>query len=360
MLIFRYFTREVLTTLMATLVVLLVIFVSNQFVHYLNDAAEGKITPQSVFELMTIQVPLFIGFLLPLSFYLGILLVVGRLCTDHELIALYSCGFSRAQLRRIVVVIALFVMGVSAWMMLWVEPKMEWQRARIISQAVSSSTLDKIQPGRFQLLGKNTGNTFYASDVNDNHTVMGNVVFAQSQKNTDLTQPVSWDIVSAQTANEIHLPENGQFLVFNKGYRYIGVPGQLDFRVVHFDRYDLRLSTNETDFSTRTETLPTMQLYAKRNQDPGNAAELHWRIGLPISALILALIALALSEVNPRSGKFARLFPAIVIYIVYSNLLIMGRAWIQKGVVSQAMGLWWVHGIFFVLALILLMATARR
>lgn len=360
MLIFRYLSREILATVVATAVILLVIFISNEFVHYLNTAAEGQITPTAVFKLMSIQVPLLMGFLLPLSYFLGVLLVVGRLCADHELIALYSCGFSRAQLLRIVIFLGFAVTIVVAWLMLSIEPKMQLQRARIIANAAESATLEKILPGRFQQLINNQTETFYARQVSDDHKQMLDVLFANSQKSVEHPGQQEWDIVSARSANEVMHKNNGQFLVFNNGYRYIGVPGQLDYRKIHFGKYELRVLMPDVFPDRRIETLATSVLWAGQHSNLNMAGELQWRLALPISVMILALLAFPLSEVNPRSGKFARFLPAILIYIVYANLMIMARAWLVKGVIPPSFGIWWVHGIFLSLALAMLFFQAIK
>lgn len=361
MLIFRYLAREILATVVATMVVLLVIFISNEFVHYLNTAAAGQITPTAVFKLMSIQVPLLMGFLLPLSYFLGVLLVVGRLCSDHELIAMYSCGFSRGQLLRIVLTLGLMVALVVAWLMLSIEPKMQLQRARIIINAAQTASLEKILPGRFQQLSNNQTKTFYARQVSEDHKQMLDVLFADSHPSAAHPGEKEWDIVSARSANQITQKDNGQFLVFNNGYRYIGVPGQLDYRKIHFGKYELRIaSPADLHLNQRTETLPTMVLWRGQNSNLDMASELQWRFALPLSVIILALLAFPLSEVNPRSGKFARIIPAILIYIVYANLMLMARSWIVKGTITPQIGIWWVHAVFLVLALIMLFAQAIK
>ena len=74
---------------------------------------------------------------------------------------------------------------------------------------------------------------------------------------------------------------------------------------------------------------------------------------MPISVILFTLLAFPLSEVKPRSGKFARLFPAILIYIGYADLMFLGRAWIQRGALDPALGLWWIHGLALVLGIVL-------
>ncbi len=360
MVIFRYLSREVIAAMLATVIVLLIIFISNQFVHYLNDAAQGKITTQSVFELMSIQVPLLLGFLLPLSWYLAILLTIGRWCADHELIALFSCGYSRAHLLRTIVLVSVVMTLVVGWLMLYVESRMQVQRAEILKRAVSSASLNKISAGRFQTLGSGSGKVFYTEHVSDNHAKMRNVLFVESQPSQTYANQLQWDIVSADTAYEAPYNNDGNFLIFENGNRYIGVPGELDYKKIHFKRYGLRLNVANLTIGLDVPLMTTTELLALQYKNNFAAAELQWRIAMPISLLILTLLAIPLSEVNPRSGKFGRFLPAILLYIVYANLMLMTRAWIQKGIIAPWLGMWWVHGLFLLLAIILIIWRFKK
>lgn len=349
MIIFRYLSREVLSTLLAATLILLIIFITNEFVHYLNDAADGKITLKAVMEVMTLQVPLLLGYLLPLSLFLGLLLTLGRFYVDHEMVVLSACGMSRLQLINMIMAIAIVITGIVAWLMLSVEPKMQWYRAKILSDAVISGSLEKIIPGRFQLLG-NDGKVFYSS-LSGAHESMTQVFLADKQNSSG--QP-RWDVVSAESAKQFPVAGNGQFVLFKKGFRYLGAPSQLKYDVIQFDEYGIRLNQEMSDLSGRYDAMPTERLWRFSRKDKKAAAELQWRIAMPLSVLAFALLAIPLSHVNPRQGKFAQLLPAILIYIVYANLLFIGRSWLEKGVTSKRLGLWWIDLLVFLLALFLL------
>ena len=355
MIIFRYLCKEIFATLLATILILLIIFITNQFVHYLNDAAAGKITTRAVMEVMTLQVPMLLGYLLPLSLFLGILLTLGRFYVDHEMVVLTACGVSRAQFVGMIMLMATLVTGIVAWLMLSVEPKMQWYQGKILQDAVAQASLDKVLPGRFQPLGKN-GRVFYAGKVAGSEEEMGkkmgNVLLAQRTMTKNHQE--SWDLVAAEQANEFMTSEDGRFILFKKGVRYIGVPGERQYHVTSFDVYGIRMGKPVADLSGRTEAMPTTKLWHVRRTNKKAASELQWRLAMPLSVLVFALLALPLSYVNPRKGKFAQMLPAILIYIAYADLLFVGRAWIEKGVVSPDMGLWWVHGVVLLLALILL------
>jgi lipopolysaccharide export system permease protein len=69
--------------------------------------------------------------------------------------------------------------------------------------------------------------------------------------------------------------------------------------------------------------------------------------------LILTLLAIPLSELEPRQGRYARVGLVILIFFIYSNLLSAARTWLEKGVVSPQLGLWWPHLLALGLAIIL-------
>ncbi len=96
------------------------------------------------------------------------------------------------------------------------------------------------------------------------------------------------------------------------------------------------------------ETFSTFDLL-KKYADPNAAAELQWRLSIPLSALLLALLALPLSSVSPRQGRYSQVFPAILIYVIYVNLLFVARNWVEQKTVPVSVGIWWVHGVFLLL-----------
>lgn len=346
-----------MVALSATILILLIIFITNQFVHYLNDAANGKITVQAVMEVMSLQIPLLLGYLLPLSFFLGTLLTLGRFYVDHEMVVLSASGVSQAWFVSVVMCLAMVMMALVASLMLWVEPKMQWYQGKILTRAVTMASLEKVLPGRFQSLGEDNS-VFYAARAGEHHQWMEDVLFATrtvTQKGRE-----SWDLVVADFASEMTTPSGSRFIVFKRGARYVGIPGALNYQVTHFDEYGIRLKVPTSDVSRRIEAMPTSRLWSLHDTNVRAASELQWRLAMPLSVFVLGLLAVPLSYANPRKGKFARLLPAILIYIVYVDFLFVGRAWIEKGKMHPAWGLWWVHGAVFLLALLLLLYQQRE
>jgi len=333
----RYLHREVYQTMLVTTVVLLVIFIANQFIRYLGDAAIGRMTAESVVKMMSIQIPLLAGFMLPLGFYLGILLGFGRLYADSEMTILFGSGVSQRQLLGFGFIAAMVVSAVVAVLMLWVEPNMAWHRDHILAEAAAANPFQKVVPGQFQELAGRW--VFYVTDISRDHKQMKQV-FAATTPSRKNSAPLN--VVLADTAMSVH-QNHSDYIEFANGNRYLGLPGQADYQRLQFEKYGVRIPTREVAMRRLSEFLPTSVLWHEQWEDPVAAGELHWRLAMPISVLVLTLVAVPLSQVRPRQGRFAALVPAMLIYIVYIDLLMMGQTWMEKNLIGPIVGLWWVH-----------------
>lgn len=343
--------------MLATTLLLLVIFVTNQSVQFLQRAAQGLLPATQVLQVIALQLPLLLGYLLPLGLYFGVLLTLGRLYLDSEMTVLSACGMSRAKLTRIVFIIAVCVAACVAWLMAEVVPKAQGDVNIIMNNALVTASVSQIIPGRFMIFGKKSGMpiTFYATSV-ENHTILNNVFMARKIKKLPDVSAEKWDVIVAKSAAEKKEgAKKGRFLVFNHGYRYSGVPGENEYRVMHFNQYAIRMTTNEPPHPNAVQYYSISKLRALYFHDPDAAAELQWRLAMPIATIIFALLAVPLSEVRPRYGKFTQLIPAVIIYVAYADLIFLSRAWIQSGRLSPEWGMWWVHGLALLLALLLML-----
>jgi lipopolysaccharide export system permease protein len=137
-------------------------------------------------------------------------------------------------------------------------------------------------------------------------------------------------------------------LVLLNGTRYEGTPGQQDYRIVEFDRYAMRMdSVAAKQALPNLRAMTTPQLW--KNPTTWNLSELEWRLGLPISAAILALLAIPLSFVNPRVGRSLNLITAIVLYMLYSNMISVTNAWVGQGKMAPGVGLWGIHALMLLI-----------
>ena len=120
MIIFRYLTREILTTMAAVAGVLLLVIMGNRFISYFTDVAQGDFPARLLGTLMLYQLPNFMQLLLPLAFFLAILLAYGQLYLNSEITVLAACGVSPRKLLHVALwpaaVVALLVGVCSLWL----------------------------------------------------------------------------------------------------------------------------------------------------------------------------------------------------------------------------------------------------
>ncbi len=352
--IIRYLNREIINTMLVITAVLLAIFICNQFVRYLGDAAMGRMTAQSVLQMMSIQIPLLTGFMMPLGYYLGVLISYGRLYSNNEMIALFAVGFSRVQLLGVTMLGAALVATLVAVIMMCIEPRMAYYREHILAEAVAASPLQKMTPGRFQMIAGRY--VVYAEKMSRGRDQLENVFAAEMP---DKNASAEWGVMAAQSAKQVVSPKTHEdFVEFQRGFRYQGNPGDHDFQIVGFDHYGVRMPAPKLAIKREESYLSTSELWKERRTNRLADAELQWRISMPLSVFLFALVAVPLSRVNPRQGRFAQLLPAVMIYIVYIDLLFVSQSWVKHGRLSSAIGLWWVHILLLILGAVLFLQHA--
>jgi lipopolysaccharide export system permease protein len=90
------------------------------------------------------------------------------------------------------------------------------------------------------------------------------------------------------------------------------------------------------------------------SDEPEQIAELQWRLSIPLATVLLALLAVPLSKSQPREGRYGRITIGLLVFIIYFNMLSAAKAWIERGDIAPALGLWWVHGALLLLTVLLL------
>ncbi len=342
--------------MLASTIILLVIFITNQSLQFLQRAAMGQVPATELLHLIALQIPLLLGYLLPLGLYFGVLLTITRFYQSSEITVLSACGVSQAQITGMILTIALFVALIVAWLMAVIVPQAQGDINEIINKGAATASVEQVIPGRFIVFGK-SGNSvvFYASRVK-NHSVLHGVFLAKQIKSADNTHPAKWGIIVAKTASEKKIPgQSGRYLVFNDGYRYTGTPGEKNYHVLKFKEYEARLFFNQPPRINAAQYYSIAKLWSLSPQHKDAAAELQWRLAMPISTIVFSLLAIPLCVVRPRYGKFTHLLPAILIYMGYGDLIFLTRAWISTGEISPALGMWWVHGSALLLTILLML-----
>lgn len=335
--------RELTSTAFATFLVLVGIVLTTQLVRLLGQAASGSITSTSVIALLGFTALSYLPTLLSLTLFIAALMTISRAYRDSEMVVWFACGLSLARWIRpvltfalpLVLTIAVLALGLSPWAAGRAEDFRKIMDSRDDASALS--------PGVFRE-SRQSDRVYFVEEVSGTENLVANVFISSTQHGK---QGV---MVARRGFQEMH--DNGdRFLVMLNGYRYEGEPGRADFKIYEFERYAVRIETREATRAPSVKSAATLDLV--RQPERRNLGELSWRVGLPISAFILALLAIPLSFVNPRAGRSINLVVAVLIYMVYSNLLSVMQASIAQSRLSFASGLLAIHAVMLILLLLL-------
>ncbi len=336
MIIERYLYREVTTTFLGVFGVLLLIFVSHRFVQYLTGAAAGELASDLLLELLAAKVVANLVLILPLAYFVSVLLAFGRLYADSEVTAMTAGGLGLGRLVAAVAVLSALFTGFGLVLGLLVTPAAHSLGDSIESRAQEASDITGIAGGRFKEFGGGE-RVFYAEEISDERTRLRHVFVHMK----DAERPFL--LMAASGYQTLDEATGDRFLVMVDGHSYEGAPGEADLVVTRFREYGVRIEDNPAGREGRgIEQVPTAELAAMAG--PRAAAELQWRLSLPLSMMLLGPLGLLLARTSPREGRFARVLSGIVIYFIYNNLMGVARELVRRGELPPEVGLWAAHG----------------
>ena len=340
----RSLIREFSLIAIAVVGVLLAIILTRLLILMLGKAATGDVLPEAVLGLIAFGILTNLPVLLGISVFIAVLLALTRSYRDSEMTVWFSSGLSIAAWVKPVLQFALPVAVICGLLSLVLSPWSQAQSVEYQRLLESRDEVSAVTPGIFRE-SKSADRVFFVDKLSEGDDVVNNV-FVQSTQNNRM------GVMVAQRGY-IETAENGdRFVILLNGRRYEGTPGTLDYRTVDFERYALRIEPREAKRKAPSnKSLSTFDLLSESK--PEQIAELHWRIALPLAVIIMALFAIPLSFVNPRSGRSWNLILAVLVYVLYSNLLSIFQAWTAQGKIAGWLGLWPVHGAMIVILALL-------
>lgn len=354
----RAVRREFVHAAAGISVALLAILTSTQLIRLLNDAAGGRIVPEAVLILLGFAALNFLPVLLSLTLFVAVLVSLSRAYRDSEMAVWFSCGQPLTAWIRPVLKFSLPVVLAIALLSAFLSPWANYKSAEYRERLSTRNDASQVSPGVFREAKKGERVVFVEAVADDASQVRN--VFVTSLLEGKL------GVVMAASGHQEYATNGDRFMVLENGRRYEVEPGTPQFKVMEFQRYAFR---TEDAQAKPTDNAPNRMFLADLLADDGNASrgELLWRIGMPVSALILGLLAIPLSFVNPRAGRSANMLIAILIYAIYSNLISVSQAWVAQGKLSFWIGVWAVHGVMllplgflFYRRMVLLMPWQRR
>lgn len=342
MIIRRYLVKQVLSTSLVVISLLTLIMMGGRLIKYFGVAAQGRLDASILFSIIGYRLPEFLTLILPLGFFIGLMLVFGRLYVDHEMAVLNGSGVSRNQLARLLLPLTVGFLVVQTVLMVWMSP---WGLRKFeeltTTQAVRSG-FDLVRPKEFISSGPYT---IYAGSLSEDRQNLTDIFFYQRAEKEGKPDVM----ILAKEATRVEMAnETASVVDLTQGRRYEIFPNSPKYSQTEFESYRLRLeSDKEAKFeSGEVEALPIKKLIETRD-DPVVVSELGWRIFVPFTMIVALMLATALSEVSPRQGRYLKLFPAL---LIFASLIVALMA-IKTRTSKDEIGVWAYPAVLLVYAI---------
>ncbi len=381
MILRRYMTRQVAATTALVLGFLIVMMLGGRLIRYFGIAAEGNLDISLLFIIIGYNLPYFLELILPLSFFIALMLVFGRLYVDQEMAVINASGVSRGKLARLMTPLILVLFVGEAALSIVGKPWGVRSSETVWQEQALTSAFDLIRPNEFMSSGNNH---LYVGSLSDDKKQLQDVVLIQSKPidkerssnrttatdtngvnnaepsdqlselpdevvNTidNSSQPIGKDTITlAKRAVQVENSGNGvtQLDLF-QGRRYEVGAGSLKYNQVGFDRYRITLTESSKDVVTEnnieTQAIGPLWQAATGNEQVGSVnalraaqGELGYRFALPWLMIIAPMLAVPLAQVRPRQGRWLRLFPSILLFVSCALGIISLKNAVGKGSVS--------------------------
>lgn len=340
----RYILREMIASALAVTLVLVLILLTNEGARVLSRAADNQYPHNVVFALIGLGALQHLPIFVPIGLLLGMVMAFGRLYHDSEMTAALACGVGMARIYAPVIAIGLVVAALLAWLSLAVGPASMARVLSLRSAAAHAGQFTPVAPGRFRSFGGST--VVYAQEALPDRTLAN--VFVERDRGGRV------EVTLARRAKHSVSPDGKSFAItLYDGERYEGVPGSAQYRIIQsFTTLTIPVQLPPLrDVAADLDAAPTRELIGATALD--RQAQLQWRIALPVMGLVLAVLAVPLSHLRPRRGRLSRVWLAVLLFILYFNLLSAGRVLIEHGTLPAALGLWWTHVVVVLTALII-------
>ncbi len=327
----RYLVKQVVSTSLVVVSLLTLIMMGGRLIKYFGVAAQGRLDASILFSIIGYRLPEFLTLILPLGFFIALMLVFGRLYVDHEMAVFNSSGISRNKLGRLLVPMTVVFLAIQSFLMLWAAPWGLRQFEELTSAQAVRTGFDLVRPKEFVSSG---AYTIYASDLSEDRKNLKDIFFYQKADREGQPDVV----ILAKEATRIEMPNDSANVVdLTEGRRYEIFANSPKYTHIEFQSYRLRLENNkEAKFeSTEVEALPTSKLWQNRD-DAVVSSELWWRVYVPFAMVVALILSLALSEVSPRQGRYLKLFPAL---LIFASLIVVLMA-IKTRISKEELGAW--------------------
>ena len=347
-----YLAREIFKTCAATVLVLYIIFISNALGRELADVADGDVPLQALWLVMLSQSVNIISMLIPIGVFCSIIFTFGRMYKDHEIVVLNACGMGYRDFYKPVAIVVLPMFLLSSYFSLVLNAQIHGQALAAIDKGANEHEFSLIKPGQFNQAGGGDG-VFYMESISEDKLELQEVIVAQ-------TSPDAMTMEVAESGRQKVDDETGDlFLVLGPGQRVEGIAGQKNFKFLDYEQHGILIQKKNKPADTHIHSIENNVAALWSSSRMSDRVELQWRISIPLVLVTLAIVAVPLSHIAPRQGRFGKVGYALLVYFVYLNLIVTTRAQLEAGVVPMVINFWWVHLLFIAFAAVLLYRRNR-
>lgn len=345
MIIIRYLVRDTLKSQLAILFILLLIFFCQKLVRILSSVVEGDIPTNLILTLLGLGVPDMVRLILPLSLFLGISMTLGRLYTESEIIVMHACGLGKGVIVYAVMILVFITAVLAAVNVIWLGPWSSRYQSEVTQNARSNPGTAALASGKFQPYNDGNMVLFIESAKGSQ---FGHMFLAQLRPNGHARPSV----VLADSGHVDLRADGSQVVTLDKGTRFEGTALLRDFRITDFENYQAVIDHKATVLDPNDADQASFRDLFDSSV-PEFHGELHWRLTLIFSVVIMALMVIPLSVVNPRQGRLLSMLPAMLLYLIFFLLQSSINSAAAKGRLDPAIWMWLVNLLYLALAIVL-------
>jgi lipopolysaccharide export system permease protein len=316
---------------------LVAIFASYTAAEYLADAVAGLFPPGAVLLMLVLRIAIALEVLLPTTLYLSVVIALGRMYRDSEMIALSSCGVGISRILKTVFYFALFVALLVAALSIFVRPWAYKEVYGLKARVKNDFDISRMEAGNFYEI--TPGHMVIFAEKVDHKRNRVERVFIRSVEDQRLR------VIFARKAYQPEKTVDGRkLLLLRDGYLYEFERSGTKGKITQFAEATYLLSPPET-VAVKYKRRAASTWYLMHSDKLEDIAELQWRLSTAISTVLLALLGVPMSRTTPRRGKYFKLVAAVIIFAIYYNIMVVAKNWVEKGVLDAIPGIWWVPAL---------------
>jgi LPS export ABC transporter permease LptF/LPS export ABC transporter permease LptG len=340
----RYVLREALAPFALALLVLTFILIIPFIIAQAETMIAKGVPWLTVAQVMVTLLPQALGLTIPMSLLVALLVALGRLSGDREVVAMLACGLSPLRLLRPALALGLVAWAGTTWVMLWAIPDANQRFREITTRLVADRAEGEVKPRVFF------------------EDFPGFVVYVR-----EVPADGGWTgVLAADTRSPEHpvlfLAHHGRMLVdrdkrtiqmvLTDGTRHATTPRDPDgYEVVRFGEIVLSLDPESVfpragpargeremsiaELRARADTL------VQGGHSPHNPLmEVHKKFSIPAACLVFALIGVALGASYRKDGRFASFAVGLSVIFLYWGLLLIGQSLAKGLYIGPWLGVW--------------------